>query len=153
MDERQAFLDAIAAGPWDDEVTRLVYADWLDEHGEHEEADRQRKHIPVEPHAVPVDPAAQCKLTLQRRAAAANPDRATQQDQRIPAQDRDQTFDQQVSRDQRAIEIEHQWHRYRKIEQQSGSSSVRQSGSNDLIHARYSVVSRPCTPRLAAPHP
>lgn len=27
----------------DDTTTRLVYADWLDEQGEHEEADRQRK--------------------------------------------------------------------------------------------------------------
>lgn len=48
MDERQMFLDAIAAGPWDDEITRLVFADWLDEHGEHEEADRQRKFVPAE---------------------------------------------------------------------------------------------------------
>jgi uncharacterized protein (TIGR02996 family) len=48
MDERQAFLDAIESGPWDDEVNRLVFADWLDEHGEHEEADRQRKHVPAE---------------------------------------------------------------------------------------------------------
>jgi uncharacterized protein (TIGR02996 family) len=48
MDERQAFLQAIEEGPWDDEVTRFVYADWLDEHGEHEEADRQRKHVASE---------------------------------------------------------------------------------------------------------
>ena len=48
MDERQAFLKAIEEGPWDDEVTRFVYADWLDEHGEHEEADRQRKHVASE---------------------------------------------------------------------------------------------------------
>ena len=48
MDERQAFLKAIESGPWDDEVTRFVYADWLDEHGEHEEADRQRKHVASE---------------------------------------------------------------------------------------------------------
>jgi uncharacterized protein (TIGR02996 family) len=47
-DQRQAFLKAIESGPWDDEVTRLVYADWLDEQGEHEEADRQRKHLPSE---------------------------------------------------------------------------------------------------------
>ncbi|HEY1190417.1 MAG TPA: TIGR02996 domain-containing protein [Gemmata sp.] len=48
MNEREAFLAAIAAGPWDDETTRLVFADWLDEHGEHEEADRQRKRVPAE---------------------------------------------------------------------------------------------------------
>jgi uncharacterized protein (TIGR02996 family) len=39
---RDAFLKALAANE-DDTTTRLVYADWLDEHGEHEEADRQRK--------------------------------------------------------------------------------------------------------------
>jgi uncharacterized protein (TIGR02996 family) len=33
MSEEQAFLDAIAASPFDD-TPRLVYADWLDEHGE-----------------------------------------------------------------------------------------------------------------------
>lgn len=48
MDERQAFLAAIAAAPWDEELPRLVYADWLDERGEHEEADRQRRHGPAE---------------------------------------------------------------------------------------------------------
>jgi len=40
--EKKAFLDAIKLNPV--EITiRLVYADWLDEHGEHDEADRQRK--------------------------------------------------------------------------------------------------------------
>lgn len=48
MDDRQAFLKAIEAAPWDDELIRGVYADWLDEHGEHEEADRQRKYVPAE---------------------------------------------------------------------------------------------------------
>jgi uncharacterized protein (TIGR02996 family) len=48
VNERKAFLKAIESGPWDDEVTRFVYADWLDEHGEHEEADRQRKHVASE---------------------------------------------------------------------------------------------------------
>jgi uncharacterized protein (TIGR02996 family) len=41
-DMRSAFLDALAQNE-DDTTTRLVYADWLDENGEHEEADRQRK--------------------------------------------------------------------------------------------------------------
>lgn len=48
MDDRQAFLAAIAAGPWDDELTRQVYADWLDDQSECEEADRQRKVVPAE---------------------------------------------------------------------------------------------------------
>ena len=42
MSERDAFLTALAANE-DDTTARLVYADWLDEQGEHEEADRQRK--------------------------------------------------------------------------------------------------------------
>jgi uncharacterized protein (TIGR02996 family) len=48
VDDRQAFLNAIQAAPWDDELPRLVYADWLDERGEHEEADRQRKYAASE---------------------------------------------------------------------------------------------------------
>ncbi len=42
MKEREAFLAALAADE-DDVHTRLVYADWLEERGEHEEADRQRR--------------------------------------------------------------------------------------------------------------
>lgn len=42
MSEREAFLRAIAANE-DDILVRLVFADWLDDHGEHEEAERQRK--------------------------------------------------------------------------------------------------------------
>ena len=42
-DIRQAFLDAIQREP-NNYSHRYVYADWLDEHGEHEEADRQRKY-------------------------------------------------------------------------------------------------------------
>jgi uncharacterized protein (TIGR02996 family) len=41
--ERKAFLKALKKNE-DDTTTRLVYADWLDERGEHEEADRMRKH-------------------------------------------------------------------------------------------------------------
>jgi uncharacterized protein (TIGR02996 family) len=48
VNEREAFLKAIASGPWDDETPRLVFADWLDERGEHEEADRQRKYVTSE---------------------------------------------------------------------------------------------------------
>jgi uncharacterized protein (TIGR02996 family) len=40
--DRNAFLEALAENE-DDTPTRLVYADWLDDQGEHEEADRQRK--------------------------------------------------------------------------------------------------------------
>jgi uncharacterized protein (TIGR02996 family) len=42
VSEREAFLKALADDE-DDTTTRLVYADWLDERGEYEEADRQRK--------------------------------------------------------------------------------------------------------------
>jgi uncharacterized protein (TIGR02996 family) len=42
MIERDQFLRALAEDE-DDTATRLVYSDWLEEHGEHEEADRQRK--------------------------------------------------------------------------------------------------------------
>jgi uncharacterized protein (TIGR02996 family) len=42
MNERHGFLEALEENE-DDTPTRLVYADWLDDHGEHEEADRQRK--------------------------------------------------------------------------------------------------------------
>jgi uncharacterized protein (TIGR02996 family) len=41
MAEKEDFLAAIREA-WDDTVLRAVYADWLDEHGEHEEAARQR---------------------------------------------------------------------------------------------------------------
>jgi uncharacterized protein (TIGR02996 family) len=42
MIERAAFLLALAENE-DDTDTRLVYADWLDGHGEYDEATRQRK--------------------------------------------------------------------------------------------------------------
>ena len=41
--DKKAFLDAIAKEP-KNYHHRYVYADWLDEHGDHEEADRQRKY-------------------------------------------------------------------------------------------------------------
>lgn len=40
--QRQAFLDTLTANE-DDTATRWIYADWLDEQNEHEEADRMRK--------------------------------------------------------------------------------------------------------------
>src|SRR5262245_9445707 len=42
MSERDAFLKVLSENE-DDTTARLVFADWLDEHGEHEEADRHRK--------------------------------------------------------------------------------------------------------------
>jgi uncharacterized protein (TIGR02996 family) len=42
MIEQAAFLEAIKKNE-DDTATRLVYADWLDEHDEPEEADRMRR--------------------------------------------------------------------------------------------------------------
>ena len=39
---RETFLKALEKNE-DDVTTRMVYADWLEENGEHEEADRQRK--------------------------------------------------------------------------------------------------------------
>jgi uncharacterized protein (TIGR02996 family) len=42
VNERDPFLKALAENE-DDTMTRLVYSDWLEERGEHEEADRQRK--------------------------------------------------------------------------------------------------------------
>lgn len=42
MNDQEAFLQALAANE-DDVTTRMIYADWLDEHDQPEEADRQRK--------------------------------------------------------------------------------------------------------------
>ncbi|MDB5386332.1 MAG: hypothetical protein JWM11_1978 [Planctomycetaceae bacterium] len=42
MNDRSKFLKALEVNE-DDVATRMVYADWLDERGEHEQADRQRK--------------------------------------------------------------------------------------------------------------
>jgi uncharacterized protein (TIGR02996 family) len=45
--DRKDFLKAIKAEPTN-YLHRYVYADWLDEHGEHEEADRQRNYEAAE---------------------------------------------------------------------------------------------------------
>jgi uncharacterized protein (TIGR02996 family) len=42
MNERERFFKALDKNE-DDTPVRLAFADWLDEQGEHEEADRQRK--------------------------------------------------------------------------------------------------------------
>jgi uncharacterized protein (TIGR02996 family) len=41
-EQRQRFIDALARDE-DDEATRLVFSDWLEERGEYEEAERQRE--------------------------------------------------------------------------------------------------------------
>lgn len=46
MDARQTFLEQIAEDDMNEE-SHLVYADWLEENGEDEEADRQRKYVPA----------------------------------------------------------------------------------------------------------
>ena len=46
MDRREEFLARVREAP-EDELLRSVYADWLDEQGEHEEAQRQRKYLPA----------------------------------------------------------------------------------------------------------
>jgi uncharacterized protein (TIGR02996 family) len=48
VDVRQAFLLTIKASAWDDPRPRLVYADWLDEQGEYDEAERQRHYVASE---------------------------------------------------------------------------------------------------------
>jgi uncharacterized protein (TIGR02996 family) len=42
MTDRSVFLNMLAQDE-DDMPTRMIYADWLEEHGEYEEADRQRQ--------------------------------------------------------------------------------------------------------------
>ena len=69
MNERNAFLKFLAENE-DDTTTRMVFADWLDEHGEHEEADRQRKW-----------PAA--KEWLVRFCQVNNPDPSTDSETRV----------------------------------------------------------------------
>ena len=41
MTDGEDFLKVLAENP-DDDMTRMIYADWLDEAGEYEEAERQR---------------------------------------------------------------------------------------------------------------
>lgn len=45
MNEREQFEKRIAATP-EDEALRLIFADWLEEHDQPEEAKRQREYIP-----------------------------------------------------------------------------------------------------------
>jgi uncharacterized protein (TIGR02996 family) len=60
MNEREGFLAALAADE-DDAEARLVFSDWLDEHGKHEEAGRQRRWPAAK--AWLVDFAARCGQT------------------------------------------------------------------------------------------
>lgn len=41
--EKELLLEAIDAEPGEP-MHRQIYADWLDDHGEHDEADRQRNY-------------------------------------------------------------------------------------------------------------
>jgi len=71
VDER-GFLDAIRADPAD-EVSRRVYADWLDERGQSEQADFVRLHLAmraIEPDH-PQWHAGECELSLLRKGADA----------------------------------------------------------------------------------
>src|SRR5687767_11671931 len=52
MSDRDAFLAAIRAAPADD-APRLVYADWLDEHGQPDLAEFIRVQIEIEPFRKP----------------------------------------------------------------------------------------------------
>jgi len=45
MTDREKFEQHIASRPWDDDAARRIYADWLDEQGDCEEADRQRQWV------------------------------------------------------------------------------------------------------------
>ncbi len=62
MSDREAFVSAIAANPADD-LPRLVFADWLDEHGEGDRADFIRTQIRCH-HALPDE-----RIQLDARAA------------------------------------------------------------------------------------
>jgi uncharacterized protein (TIGR02996 family) len=55
MSEEQAFLDAIAASPFDD-TPRLVYADWLDEHDQPAKAEYLRLVVSLVPILAGEDP-------------------------------------------------------------------------------------------------
>jgi uncharacterized protein (TIGR02996 family) len=46
--EQKQFLAYIANQPWNDELPRNIYADWLDEHDQPDEANRQRKYVSAE---------------------------------------------------------------------------------------------------------
>src|SRR5947209_8564515 len=48
MTEREAFIRGIAANLYDD-TPRLAFADWLDEHGEHDRAEFIRVQCELEP--------------------------------------------------------------------------------------------------------
>ncbi|MFO0809138.1 MAG: TIGR02996 domain-containing protein [Gemmataceae bacterium] len=52
MTDRDAFLASIAAAP-DDDLPRLVFADWLDDRGDADRADFIRKQIAGQPSAAP----------------------------------------------------------------------------------------------------
>ena len=64
MSDRDGFLRAITAAPADD-LPRLIYADWLDEHGESERAEFIRLQIQLAGH--PAHHSAETGCPLRRR--------------------------------------------------------------------------------------
>src|SRR5437016_2929956 len=82
--------------------------------------------------------------------------RAGKHDQRIAAQDREEALVEQVARDQRAVEIEHQRHRQRESGYAIGAIDGTRAlpmrfrlgcGINcDLSHAQPSTRMKSCTP-------
>jgi uncharacterized protein (TIGR02996 family) len=80
MSERTAFLRAIAADPADN-TTRLVYADWLDEHDERDRAEYIRVQVKMDAikggevfHGLPVARRLDALATREEKLAAAHPE-------------------------------------------------------------------------------
>ena len=69
MDDRRALMAAIIANP-DEDTPRLVFADWLDEHGdEHDQARAEFIRLQIEQHRLP--PRAEAERARIERAAGA----------------------------------------------------------------------------------
>ena len=68
MGEREAFLQAVCDHP-DDDTPRLVYADWLEEHGQPERAELVRVQVAIERDGPGAPLLARERDLLARRAA------------------------------------------------------------------------------------
>src|SRR3954452_928314 len=72
MTDRAAFLAAIAAAP-DDDLPRLIFADWLDEHGDPDRAEFIRTQIEAarlgrdDPQRAPLEQRAKALLDRHRK--------------------------------------------------------------------------------------
>jgi uncharacterized protein (TIGR02996 family) len=84
MDQRQAFFQAILEAPEDD-APRLVYADWLDDHGDHDRADFIRTQIARERLG---EPAQHCNFGDVRNPRLLTPAEVKKRD-RLLARERD----------------------------------------------------------------